>query len=74
MARPRGSTRVPILLTSNQTCLTNFAGDKKLWPLYISIGNIFSQIRNKLALQAWIPIGLLPIGPKCTQGIKEFTI
>lgn len=74
MALPRGSTLVPILLTSDQTCLTNFAGDKKLWPLYMSIGNICSQIRNKPASQAWILIGLLPIGPKRTQGIKGFTI
>ena len=74
MALPGGSTLVPILLTSDQTCLTNFAGDKTLWPLYMSIGNISSQIRNKPASQAWILISLLPIGPKRTQGIKGFTI
>ena len=73
MALPRGSTLVPILLTSDQTCLTTFAGDKKLWPLYMSIGNNSSQIRNKPASQAWILIGLQLIGPKCTQGIKRFT-
>ena len=74
MALPRGSTLVPILLTSDPTCLTNFAGDKKLWPLYMSIGNISSQIRNKRASQACILTGILPIGPKGTEGIKGFTI
>ena len=74
MALPRGSTLVPILLTSDQPFLTTFAGDKKLWPLYMSIGNNSSQIRNKPASLAWILIGLLPIGPKRPQGIKGFTI
>ena len=74
MALPRGSTLVRILLTSDQTCLTNFAGDKKLWTLYMSIGNISSQIRNKPVSQAWILIGLLLIGPKRSQRIKGFTI
>ena len=74
MALPRSSTLVRILLTSDQTCLTNFAGDKKLWTLYMSIGNISSQIRNKPVSQAWILIGLLLMGPKRSQRIKGFTI
>ena len=74
MVLPCASTLGPILLTSDQSCLTNFAGDKKLWSSYMSIGNISSQIRNKPASQAWICIGLLPIGPKRTQRIKGFTI
>ncbi|KAF8419153.1 hypothetical protein BGX38DRAFT_1280452 [Terfezia claveryi] len=41
---PIGSSLVPVLLTSDQTCLTNFSGDKKLWPLFMSIGNIHSEI------------------------------
>jgi len=44
--------------------LTNFSGDKKLWPIYVSIGNIKSDIRNKPSAHAWIPFALLPIGPK----------
>ncbi|KAF8441926.1 hypothetical protein BGX38DRAFT_1078052, partial [Terfezia claveryi] len=58
---PVGSTLVPVLLASDQTHLTNFSGDKKLWPLYMSIGNIKSSIRNKPTMNAWIPIALLPI-------------
>ncbi|KAF8428449.1 hypothetical protein BGX38DRAFT_1105732, partial [Terfezia claveryi] len=45
-------TVVPVLLVSNQTHLTNFSGDKKLWLLYISIGNIKSTIHNKLTMNA----------------------
>lgn len=74
MTLPVGSTLIPVLLTSDQTCLTNFSGDKKLWPLFMSIGNIRSHIRNKPTAQAWILIALLPIGPKRTNGIKGFPI
>ncbi|KAF8442652.1 hypothetical protein BGX38DRAFT_1096099, partial [Terfezia claveryi] len=49
---PIGSSLVPILLTSDQTCLTNFSGDKKLWPLFMSIGNIRAEIRNRPTAQA----------------------
>ncbi|KAF8422807.1 hypothetical protein BGX38DRAFT_1107856 [Terfezia claveryi] len=42
-----GSNLIPILITSDQTCLTNFLGDKKLWPIFMSLGNILSDIRNK---------------------------
>lgn len=37
------------------------AGDKKAWPLYMSIGNIKSSVRNKPSNNAWILIGYLPI-------------
>ncbi|KAF8417171.1 hypothetical protein BGX38DRAFT_1109459 [Terfezia claveryi] len=67
MTLPVGSSLVPILITSDQTCLTNFSGDKKLWPIFISVGNIPSAIRNKPSSQAWILIGLLPVGPKRTK-------
>ncbi|KAF8430818.1 hypothetical protein BGX38DRAFT_1079218, partial [Terfezia claveryi] len=61
---PIGSTLVPVLLASDQTHLTNFSGDKKLWPLYKSIGNIKSTIYNKPTMNTWILIALLPIPPK----------
>ncbi|KAF8434394.1 hypothetical protein BGX38DRAFT_1072403, partial [Terfezia claveryi] len=48
---------IPILLTSNQTCLTNFSRDKKLLPLFISIGNIRIEIQNRPTAQTWILIG-----------------
>ena len=74
MTLPAGSMLIPLLLTSDQTCLTNFSGDKKLWHLYMSIGNICSHIRNKPTVLAWILIGLMPIGPKRTAGVKGFTL
>ncbi|RPB21313.1 hypothetical protein L211DRAFT_769374, partial [Terfezia boudieri ATCC MYA-4762] len=41
---PEDGTLVSILLVSDETHLTNFSGDKKLWPVYMSIGNIGSSI------------------------------
>ncbi|KAF8416904.1 hypothetical protein BGX38DRAFT_1070840, partial [Terfezia claveryi] len=73
MTLPAGCTLVPVIRTSDQTFLTNFSGDKKLWPLFMSIGNIPSHIRNKPTAQAWVLIGLLPIGSKRTEGIKGFS-
>ncbi|KAF8428018.1 hypothetical protein BGX38DRAFT_1105827 [Terfezia claveryi] len=73
MTLPADCTLVPVILTSDQTFLTNFSGDKKLWPLFMSIGNIPSHVQNKPTAQVWILIGLLPIGPKRTKGIKGFS-
>ncbi|KAF8435611.1 hypothetical protein BGX38DRAFT_1078264, partial [Terfezia claveryi] len=58
---PVDFTLVPVLLALDQTHLTNFSRDKKLWVLYINIGNIKSTIHNKLTINVWIPIALLPI-------------
>ncbi|KAF8414522.1 hypothetical protein BGX38DRAFT_1110980 [Terfezia claveryi] len=74
MTLPVASSLVPILITSDQTCLTNFSGDKKLWPIFMSVGNIPSAIRNKPSSQAWMLIGLLPIGPKRTKSLIGFSI
>ena len=49
---PGRSTLVPVLLASDQTRLTNLSGDKKLWSLYMRIGNIKSTVRNKPTMNA----------------------
>lgn len=58
---PVGGTVIPVLLGSDKTHLTVFAGDKKAWPLYLSIGNILSKVRNTPSKDAWILIGYIPI-------------
>ena len=52
---------IPVLLGSDVTHLTNFAGDKKGWPIYMSIGNIRSKIRNAPSKGAWTLLGYIPI-------------
>ena len=55
---------VPVLFTSDATYLTNFSGDSKVWPLYMSIRNIKSSVRNRPTFHAWVPVALSPSSPK----------
>jgi hypothetical protein len=52
---------VPVILGSDKAQLTILSGDKKAWPLYLSIGNIRSQIRNSPSKNAWILLGYIPV-------------
>ncbi|KAG0133447.1 hypothetical protein HOY82DRAFT_538187 [Tuber indicum] len=61
---PDGATLVPIICGSDVTFLTNFSGDKKVWPIYMTIGNILSKTRNKASKHATILLALLAIPPK----------
>ncbi|KAH8147002.1 uncharacterized protein LAJ45_08801 [Morchella importuna] len=61
---PEGSTVVPVICASDGTHLTNFSGDKKAWPVYLTIGNITSEIRNKPSSFAFILLALLPVPRK----------
>ena len=44
--------------------MTNLSGDKKAWPLYLTIGNLPAGIRNSSNSLAMVPIALLPVFPK----------
>ncbi|RPB06760.1 hypothetical protein P167DRAFT_496965, partial [Morchella conica CCBAS932] len=61
---PEGSTVVPIICASDGTHLTNFSGDKKAWPIYLTIGNIKSSVRSKPTGHSLILLVLLPVPPK----------
>src|SRR5690606_22688427 len=52
---------IPIIFGSDETHLTNFSGDKAVWPLYISIGNLPSDIRNPPTSLGWELAALIPI-------------
>ena len=52
------------MCASDTTHLTNFSGDKKAWPIYLTIGNIKSAARNKPSAMALILLALLPVPPK----------
>lgn len=55
---------VPIICASDGTHLTNISGDKKAWPIYFTIGNIKSSVRNKPTGHSFILLGLLPVPSK----------
>jgi hypothetical protein len=57
---PADSTVIPIILGSDSTHLTNFAGGKKAWPVYLTVGNIASKARNRPSERAWVLIAYIP--------------
>ena len=52
---------IPIIVASDKTHLTNFGGNKSAWPIYMSLGNINSKIRNSPSKKAWVTIAYMPI-------------
>ena len=46
---------------SDETHLSNFAGDKNEWPVYMTIGNLFSKIRQMPSTHSIEMVALLPI-------------
>jgi hypothetical protein len=63
-ALPQGATLVPIIGMSAQMHLTNFWGDKKVWQVYLRIGNILLRTQNCLSKMAIMLIALLPVASK----------
>jgi hypothetical protein len=56
-----GDTIVPLIFMSDATHLTNFAGDHKAWPVYMTIGNLSPAVRMRPATQSVLLVGLLPV-------------
>jgi hypothetical protein len=44
---PKRATLAPIILSSDKTNLTRFSGNKVVWPVYLSIGNIEKATRRQ---------------------------
>lgn len=49
-----------IVLASDKTHLTNFSGDQHMHAVYMSLGNIRKEIRNKVSHRAWVLLAKLP--------------
>ena len=56
-----GDTLVPLIFMSNGTYLSNLAGDKTEWPLYMTIGNQSLKIRQTPSTHTVVMVALLPI-------------
>jgi len=56
-----GDTLVPLIFMSDRTHLSNFAGDKKEWTVYMTIGNLSSKLRQIPSTQSVVMVALLPI-------------
>jgi hypothetical protein len=59
-----GYTLIPVIFMSDGTHLSNFAGDKKEWPVYMTIGNLSSKIRQMPSAHTIVMVALLPIAIK----------
>jgi hypothetical protein len=56
-----GDTLVPLIFMSDGTHLSNFVSDKKEWPVYMTIGNVSSKIRQMPSTHSVVMVALLPI-------------
>ncbi|KAF3936016.1 hypothetical protein ABW19_dt0202204 [Dactylella cylindrospora] len=61
---PIGATLIPLIFASDTTHLTGYSGDKKAWPVYMTVGNLPSTVRHRPSFHSWILLGLLPTPPK----------
>ncbi|KAJ3864827.1 hypothetical protein EV359DRAFT_72791 [Lentinula novae-zelandiae] len=58
---PEDATVAPIILASDETQLLTFSGDKKAWPVHLSIGNIEKAVRRKPSSRVWVLLGYIPV-------------
>ncbi|KAF8875514.1 hypothetical protein BD779DRAFT_1613422 [Infundibulicybe gibba] len=58
---PDGAAIAPLILSSDKTQLSQFQGDKKAWPVYLTIGNISKEVRRSPSTHATLLLGYLPI-------------
>jgi adenosyl cobinamide kinase/adenosyl cobinamide phosphate guanylyltransferase len=56
-----GDTLVPLIFISDGTYLSKFAGDKKEWPVYMTIVNLTSKIRQMPSAHTVVMVALLPL-------------
>ncbi|KAG1848559.1 hypothetical protein DFJ58DRAFT_842935 [Suillus subalutaceus] len=58
---PEGATIMPIIAASDKTPVTRQTGGLEMHPLFLTIGNIDSDIRMKATSHAWRCVAYIPI-------------
>jgi hypothetical protein len=64
---PPGATVVPIIIATDKTLMTQHAGDRTAWPLYIQVGNLNRRTRRKQTTPATLLVALLPTSKATTK-------
>ncbi|KAG1843883.1 hypothetical protein F4604DRAFT_1884546 [Suillus subluteus] len=64
---PLGAMQVPIILGSDKTPVTRTTGGLEMHPIFITIGNLDSEVRSKATLRAWRCIAYMPIAKFCVH-------
>ena len=58
---PEGAAIAVLIVSSDKTQLMQFQGDKKAWPVYLTIGNISKDVCRQPSTHATILVGYLPV-------------
>ncbi|KAG2124381.1 hypothetical protein DEU56DRAFT_873315 [Suillus clintonianus] len=58
---PEGATIIPIILASDKTPVTRMSGGLEMHPVFLTIGNIQSEVRMKATAHAWSCVAFIPI-------------
>ena len=57
---PEGATIIPIIIASDKTPVTRHSGNLEMHPVFITIGNIQSDVRMQATSYAWRCVGFIP--------------
>ena len=58
---PQGASIVPIIVASDKTPVTGHTGGLEMHPVFISIGNIQSDVRMQATSHAWRCVAFIPV-------------
>ncbi|CAE7180458.1 unnamed protein product, partial [Rhizoctonia solani] len=65
------ATVISCIVSSDETKLTNFAGNKKAHPVYLTIGNLPKRLRRRISKRTSVLIGYLPVPTLSCETNKE---
>ncbi|EUC53469.1 hypothetical protein RSOL_002760 [Rhizoctonia solani AG-3 Rhs1AP] len=65
------ATIISCIVSSDETRLTNFAGNKRAHPVYFTIGNLPKRLRRRISKRTSVLIGYLPVPTLSCETNKE---
>ncbi|KAH8985112.1 hypothetical protein EDB86DRAFT_3066078 [Lactarius hatsudake] len=58
---PTGATQLAVVGASDKTCVMAMTGGLEMYPAYLTLANIVSEVRMKASSHAWMCFSFLPI-------------